>query len=342
MPMLLYIVRSLSAAIGFLALYAALFMYQDETGKWQSQIETLWVAIDDRRNLTGSKTSALFNKVGAVVTRGFNAVFGRKLLSFQSVGVSSSYSFAGMFLLTFFLLVIALQPGILTPPLSEDLSKTFAFLEHACLILGLIFFLLAALPSLSPSRWFVGLSLLPCLFLAAGLIYMLRTHRVSQRHVAFFAALVLSLISDILLVALVRFTVRWLSTNTSASRIALAVSMQVGLIVLLVVAPFEIATNPLIDIRQRPMHQALGTIAVLNAFTGLVSSIFLLTLFFVLLHKVFWPLLSRLFYPLARYQLIRNRKIMASVGISCLIFAFPSIAASVKSILEWLAKIRAL
>jgi len=73
-------------------------MYEDAEGKWQNRIETVWVAIDDREKLSGSRTSALFNTVAAIVTRGFNRILGRKIFSFQFIGVSSSYSFAGMFL----------------------------------------------------------------------------------------------------------------------------------------------------------------------------------------------------------------------------------------------------
>src|SRR5258708_14664775 len=102
--MLLTVLRVLAAIIGSLAFYVRLFMYEDEEGKWQNRIDKLWVAIDDRAKLTGSKTSALFNKVAAVVTRAFDGIFGRKLLSFQFIGVSSCYSLAGLWLLASFAL----------------------------------------------------------------------------------------------------------------------------------------------------------------------------------------------------------------------------------------------
>jgi len=55
-----------------------------------------------------------------------------------------------------------------------------------------------------------------------------------------FIALLVSFLSDALLLVLVRFTVRNVSAKTSVSRIVLAVLVQVGVIVLLVVAPYEV------------------------------------------------------------------------------------------------------
>src|SRR5271169_480300 len=96
--MLVKALRLIAVPVAMLAYYAAFFMCDTEEGGWQSRTEKLWVDIDDRARLSGTKTVALFNAVAGVVTRGFNRVLGRKLLSFQLVGVSSSYSFAGLFL----------------------------------------------------------------------------------------------------------------------------------------------------------------------------------------------------------------------------------------------------
>jgi hypothetical protein len=136
-------------------------------------------------------------------------------------------------------------------------------------------------------------------------------------------ALLLSLLSDIFLLVLVRFTLRWISTKTNASRIALAILIQAGVFVFLVVAPL-VAGDVLIEtLGPQNTFKALGTVALLNVFTGLASILFVLMLLFVLLHRVFWPALGRLFYPLARYQLIRNKTFLCSLGIVCLVFAFP-------------------
>jgi hypothetical protein len=153
--MLLIALRTLAVPIGILA-YLSCFMYEDAEGKWQNRIETVWVAIDDREKLSGSRTSALFNTVAAIVTRGFNRILGRKIFSFQFIGVSSSYSFAGMFLSygVFFLHISFVAVSSAAAPLPEAVSRAVgaaSLLGLGCLIIGLVCFLLAALPSLVPS-----------------------------------------------------------------------------------------------------------------------------------------------------------------------------------------------
>jgi hypothetical protein len=313
-------------------------MYEDEEGRWQNRIEELWVAIDDRARLRGSRTSAFFNKVAGLVTRGFNRVFGRRLFSFQLIGVSSAYSFAGMFLYLPILLTIVLQPRNLVAPVPGQLLSAVQLIEYFCTVVGAICFLLAAMPSLWPSPLFVSLSLLPGLIFTAGLIKLIQLHRPFQNQLGMFIALLVSFLSDVIVLALVRFTVRKVSAIASVSKIVLAILIQVCVLGLLVVAPYEIAPRLMVRFGHTPALQILFVVAIFNAFTGLASSIFLFVLLFVLLHKVLWPALGKLLYPLARHQIIRNHKIMASVGTASFIFAFPLMWTPVKGALEWLAK----
>jgi len=82
--------RLLAALVGAFAYYAAFFMYEDEQGKWQSRIEALWITVNDQEKVAGSRASALFDRVAAVVTGAFDRVFGSKLISIQLLGVSTS------------------------------------------------------------------------------------------------------------------------------------------------------------------------------------------------------------------------------------------------------------
>jgi hypothetical protein len=94
-------------------------MYDDEEGKWQSRIEALWVTVNDREKQTGSRTFALFNNVAEITTRGFNRIFGSRLFSFQSVGVSTAYALAALFLglaLIMFVILFRLASLKVSPP----------------------------------------------------------------------------------------------------------------------------------------------------------------------------------------------------------------------------------
>jgi hypothetical protein len=330
--MLLTVLRSLAICVGALAYYAAFFMYEDEEGKWQNRIEKLWVAINDREKLGGgSQASAFFNKVADVATRGFNRALGRRLFSVQLVGVSTSYSYAALFLGFSFGAMILTRPSRLVAPLPE--AAAISLVTHFVLILGMICLFLAVLPALVRSRWTVALSLLPLGANLFGFMGLTMRHTPLDTHAAALLALVLSLLSDVLLLALVRLTVRRVSAKPSVSRIAIAILIQLGIIVLLVVTPWETVGR----LRGAALTVVVG-VAVFNVFTGLASSVFLLMLLFVLLHKAIWPILGKLFYALARHQVIRNRKIMASVGTGCFIFAWPLMSRPVASVLRWLAE----
>jgi len=337
--MLLTVLRVAAIPVGLLAYYAAFLMYEDEEGKWQSRIETLWVAVNDREKLTGSRTFALFNKVAGVTTRGFNRVFGDRLFSFQSVGVSTSYALAALALgFTFIMFWIMFRSARLMHPLPQNDVGAMSLLGHFGLAVGLICLTLAVLPSLLPSPWTAALSLFPFLLITAGTLNALWLHRPLAGLLVVYIALLASFLSDVLVLALVRFVVRQISAETSVFRLTVAVLMQMGLIALLVVAPFQSAGSLMVKFGQRPTLRALLAFGIFNAFTGIASSVFLLVLLVVLLHKAMWPVIGRLLYSLARHQLIRNRLVTAGIGTACIVFAFPQMSEALKAALEWIAK----
>jgi hypothetical protein len=331
--------RLVAIPLGLLAYYAAFFMYKDEEGKWQSRIEALWVTVNDREKQTGSRTSALFNKVAGVTTRGFNRVLGIRLFSFQSIGVSTSYALAAAFLgVALILFAIWFQLTRLMHPLPQKDVGAALVVSFLCLTIGLICLILAILPSLLPSPWTVALSLSPFLLVTLGTIQTIRLHRPAGSVLALDVALVASFLSDIFLLVVIRYVVRRISEETSGFRLAVAVLIQVGVITLLVVAPFQAAGQLLVKFGQRSDLRAILMLGVFNVFTGIASSFFLVALLVVLLHKAMWPVLGRLLHPIADRQVLRNRWVTASIGTACLIFAFPQMSGTLKAVLEWIAK----
>lgn len=334
--MVLTVCRLVALLIGMLAYYVAFFMYEDEEGKWQNRIEKVWVAINDREKQSGTRASALFSKVATIVTRAFNCIFGGRLFSARFVGTSISCSFAALFLFVFVFLGLGRPLGLLKPLSPTDLVFV-SHVERLSLIAGLLFSFLAILPSLWHSRWSIALSLLPVILFGFGLVFSVGTHSLKPKSSAFFVGLVLSLLSDVLLIALVRFTVRWVSEKASVSRTALAILIQVGIVYFVILVPLAIPAALPDDFRQSEGLMALVVMGSLNLFTALASSVFLLSLLGLLLHRVLWPVLDRILYPLARHQVIRNRKLMVPLGTGCFIFAFPLMPAAIKGILRWLA-----
>jgi hypothetical protein len=73
---LLITARIAAGIIGAIALYIALFLYEDEEGKWQNRIDNLWVAIDKRARHTDRFSVAISNKIGDLIHKTFEHIFG--------------------------------------------------------------------------------------------------------------------------------------------------------------------------------------------------------------------------------------------------------------------------
>lgn len=327
--MLITTLRLLAVPIGLMFFYTC-FLYEDEEGRLQNRIEDVWVTINDNAKISGDKTSVLFGKVAGLVTRVFDRVLGKRLFSFQLVGVSSSAAFAALFL--------ALGVGCLGlfyliflggASLSEAVVKAVAgvfMLGLAALFIGLLCFGLAAMPSLWPSPWCVGLSLIPISLFSYGVIRLMLIHAPFDIQMEMFtAALIVSVLSDVFLLAVVRLTVRRVSAQTNAFNITTAILVQTAIIVLFVVGPFQTGLHLITKAGNKPTGPAMFAIyvAVFNAFTGISCCLFIFLLLFLLLHKSIWPIFSRLFYPLARYRVILRHGLMASIGGVCILFAVP-------------------
>jgi len=192
MDIVRFIFRILASLVGAAAVYTALFMYEDEEGKWQNRIEDLWIAADDRSRLVGSKSVALCNNIARIVTKGLNRVFGNRLLSLRSVGASTSYSFSTILILVFFV-----QFG---KPLPHQIIIELSFFTA--------FILFSAVgPTVFPTRWFQPISLSTIAFV---LFYFYADWSVGGLHtrdpLILAGGLSLSFVSDVLLIILVRYT----------------------------------------------------------------------------------------------------------------------------------------
>jgi hypothetical protein len=256
------------------------------------------------------------------------------------IGVSSSYAFAGFFLTGGFVFAFLLHRLRALPSLPANLPPNMDFslslITALCLFVGIMLFVLAALPSILPSALSRFLSLLPCLVFLLGIIQMVRKHLPLNGQLEMLAALLLSLLSDVVLFVAVRQSIRWISVQLRPLRVCLVISGQIALIFLIVWLPQEISGRLSVKYGWKVIPQFLIMISGFNVFTAIAACIFILVLSGVLIHHLFWPFVSRLFYQVARYRLVRNHKAMASLGAICMIFAFPSLRGLVAGILGWL------
>lgn len=84
--------------LGCLLIYAAVFMYEDEEGRWQNRLERWRETIIRTRESALSRFTAFMSGVAGLASHVFDRLFGKKLFSVRGVAVSICYSIASFFL----------------------------------------------------------------------------------------------------------------------------------------------------------------------------------------------------------------------------------------------------
>jgi hypothetical protein len=309
---------------GVLLVYTVATMFPDEEGQVQNRIENLWVVIDDKQKSALGRTTALFNRIGSYVTRVYNRILGVRLISVQMIGVSSASSIAGFFLFSGFLLL-----GLLYLSLSQHAKVTPQFnaalllIGILCLAIGSFVLIFAILPSLIRNWFGRTLSLLPLLLFSYGMVLAVIGHKTSSTAtlLAVLAGLFIGIVSDVFVLAAVRFSVRLIATSGRLREIILASGVQVGALILIVVAPYELLTPMLAANKESLGAKVLMASMMFNCFTVIGIAAFLFLLVVATLHRVFWPMLGRAVYSVARFKpLQNNRKTFATIGIMCMLY----------------------
>jgi hypothetical protein len=338
--MIFVISRILAIVVALIALYLALFMFEDEEGKWQNSIDELWIAIDDRAKKIGNRTTAIFNKVAGVVTVGLDRLFGRRLFSVRSIGASTSCSSS-------FVLAMLCFADVFGRVRSGEL-------EVLLIALG-VCLLAAILPAILQSRWVIPISLIPIAFL---LLYAFSDWSLHKADYAawnldrlkgrgpplLIGALAISFLTDVAFILLTRMSIRKVASDCRNLTIFIAMGLQAASAIFVVVAPIVIMF--LIDRhankghwQERPVLATTFKFAAgLNAFTSVVCLTLFATLAVVLLHKIFWPILARLVYPLSRYEVFRNRKLWWTLSVACFAYGFQLTERVEKSLLVFAPK----
>jgi hypothetical protein len=75
---------------GLLCIYAAFFIREDEEGRLQNALETLWVVLDDRGGKAISRNTAFLRKQVNSMSFLFDRMFGKEGISLRSTVVGLS------------------------------------------------------------------------------------------------------------------------------------------------------------------------------------------------------------------------------------------------------------
>ncbi len=340
--MLLDSARAAAFAVGALAFYCAFFMYEDERGRLVNRVEQLWMAINDNKKRTGRTTPAVLNKVAVIVKRVLDRLLGRKLFSLQLIGVSLCYALSALFLgaaaLFEWLHFRLVHIGSIPPNLPPNVLQLLSLAAKGLGVVGAVFMIFAVLPAIKRSGTTIVLSLVPPLLVLAGSVKLVILGR-STPAAGLIIGLMLSLASDVVLLALVRATIRRLATESRLSVLMLSIIGQVAALGILIVLPFEASGFLLVRYGSSSALQGFATLAIFNLFTAIASSMFLLVLIFVLAHRALWPLMDRVVYPVAARRMLADPKIMAALGTTCMGVASPLVWSLLKAIALWAGRL---
>jgi hypothetical protein len=149
------------------------------------------------------------------------------------------------------------------------------------------------------------------LFLTYRLIY---EHFSYGKQLGILVALAVSIVSDLLLLTLIRKSLAWMMDRTSVWRMIAAVATQISALCLVFVVPalYPILWRP--DLARSSLGDSVFMLAIFNIPTGIASIAFAASLFVVLLHRIRWPLLSQWTYVLTRTDVLEKRKTVRWIG----------------------------
>ena len=292
----------------------AFFLYEDERGQIQNRLEELWVSIDDKARNAMSKNTAFLHEIVSIVTATFERFFGRKLFSWQALGVSICYSMTSLgctFVLSFFL--PKWFPGHAD---RSDLGLWFVVVAF--------FGGLGTLPAIIGGRlrlaaWLAAIFAGMCAYMAA--LPLLECYWDCLPYVV--AGLFLGVASDFLLLATNRWVLQWSLSESRPLGLLSILIVNVILGLALFVPTYLFPPDIWRGYFSFETELAIEVTCFSNLAMTVIAFLIVLSTITLLLHRLSWPFISRPLYAASRFALIRNSKLLGTLGIICLLGAFP-------------------
>jgi hypothetical protein len=303
--------RVVAGVVGVAAFYLALFLYDDEEGRLHNRLEQLWISVHDRARATSNKSTALVNSIGGILTTVFNRLFGGRLLSFRAVVMSYNMSFLGATLYGAFKIWASGDSALLN------------------LLLGLLIMCFIIPMMISSKRWvllFCSLLLLT-FFGNAVLVFstLLPANEIEMNvrdEMILTIASTLSIVSDFVIVLIIRKAVRALKHSYSIPIVSLIITALVAAGAALFFIQYLIFkytdADDLGGSTRYVVNSLSNSLFRDNVLPALMAFLPALALALVILHRSMWPLTARLVYQLPRSKVLANKKLLFSIGTACL------------------------
>jgi hypothetical protein len=303
--------------VGCLLIYAAVFLRKDEEGQFQNLLETWVMRLAEKRTAALSTAARFTQAVAKLAARGFDRVFGTKLLSIRAIGVSISFSLTSFFLFAqlaaFLVAVFTHKPPQLVLPLIAFFWATY-------------FFVLGAIPAFldrsdDEPLWLWKLCVFGAVVAPIALMADAVMNKFGDLSALRFIAVTtllfaLSFSCDVLFIALTRWMLRKASEMKRLYETIGIILLNSALGLCLFYIPISLGLLLIKFPSQR--IQIISVVimmgSALNFVDILACSVFLLLLLFILLHRLVWPIIERPVYACARYGVINNKTLLWLAG----------------------------
>ena len=323
------ILRTAAGLIGATCAYCACFMYENEEKGLQNRLEDWWLRLTDNGTNAIGRHSAVVVNLANLSTRVYTKVFGQKLWSFQSLGVSiclAVSSIATSFVLSNLVESWIDRNGVLFATAWAVVFLTLAFLPMKFKRVGVW------LPVLAPICGALLLSILVSPF------NWVKERGFGESLLLWFAVIV-TVPCDWAFVA----ATRWLHSRLKIAvsnwslfgLVALNVAMVFGFVVgpwmldIQMDVPFEpeetfVISTPIGRLQLRSTGSSLSMgpfVAAANGLIGLLGVAYLICWIPLGIHQVFWFVAQRAIYAVQRLRPLEHRKKLASLGAVLIAFA---------------------
>jgi hypothetical protein len=342
MATLLHILlRTLSGIAGTLLLYVAFFLYEDEEARIQNRLEETWKRIDVLHSRALSKEVAFLHGVTKTTSALLDIIFGYKLLSIQSVAVSMAFS------------VISLTVGLdvtIRPAQTPDIL--------ACLGCTLLLLALASIPAfvpslrtLHPTSWtksyYVGLMIVAavCIWLEWFIVFppnedsLLPSHPLADAFQVLLMTILPGVVIDIVFIAFFRWVLKKVSTLNGLGPIMVYLIAVTAFAASLIAPAFWVdSVTWFLRVFARldyswaeSVSAGLAVIALTNLIDVLCLLLLVTIMVALLVHRLSWPFMKRSIYAANRRGLVKNTKLLGTLGTMLLLYAFPN-----NAIIKWI------
>jgi hypothetical protein len=326
--------------LGGILIYTSLLLRENEEGELQNRLEALWIRIDDLRSNAVSKEAAFLKAIADIITKGFNFIFGERLLSLKSIIISMFLSSISIC----FMLPILFGPlglGVYLFPIAAILCiYTFTLchkhIESATMAATELIFTTIVILYISFLIWklyFGNLTdfnnnLFPTVGeskLTAKIWFdtmYVNTNNFEMRTFGTLLILALAIISDFTIITATRITHKIVANLNSWPKSIVILLANILMGFLLFFVPYHLSrtcNNVFIAAESDWLTLANG----LDLF---ICSIFIFISLFVLVHRLVWPLIERPIYSIYRHKIfIQHKKMVFMTGVVLIGFAVPKV-----------------